>query len=84
MRPVALSLWWPGPLRVKGFFVAEHGPSMDRSSRLFFKLEELGTGWYRGWRLGLWSQVDVRAYSLSTAFYKLVNSDRLLFAHISK
>ena len=71
-------------MRVEGFFVAEHGPSVDWSSGLFIKLEKLGTVWYRGWRLGLWSQVDVRAYSLSTAFYKLVTSDRLLFAHISK
>lgn len=37
MRPIALGLWWPGPMRVEGSFVAEHGPSVDWSSRLFFK-----------------------------------------------
>lgn len=36
-------------------------------------------------RLQTWAmESDVRASNLSTAFYKLVTSNRLLFAHISK
>lgn len=79
------SPWWSGPMRVEAFFVTKHcymlaGPP-DFSSN--WKSQEQGGTEVADLGYGA-MESDVRASNLSTAFYKLVTSNRLLFAHISK